>query len=80
MRLQDKTVLIASIFGLISQDRAAANDAAAPAGSVSEVVITGQQPSDLANSGTKTETPLIETHRPSRSLTGMTSICGSYKI
>ena len=61
MRLQDKTVLIASIFGLISQDRAAANDAAAPAGSVSEVVITGQQPSDLANSGTKTETPLIET-------------------
>ena len=61
MRLQGRTVLIASIFGLVSQDPAAANDAAAPAGSVSEVVITGQQPSDLANSGTKTETPLIET-------------------
>ncbi len=61
LRIMGGTLLMASIFGLGSQGAAADDSGAAAAGPVSEVVITGQQPSDVAGSGTKTITPLIET-------------------
>jgi iron complex outermembrane receptor protein len=61
LRITGGTLLMASVFGLGSHASVAADDGAAAAGPVSEVVITGQQPSDFAASGTKSDTPLIET-------------------
>jgi hypothetical protein len=61
LRITGGTLLMASVFGLGSQGAAADDAGAASAGPISEVVITGQQPGDIAASGTKTDTPLIET-------------------
>ena len=51
----------ASVFALGSQGSVAADSDSGSASSLSEVVITGQHPDDVASSGTKSDTPLIET-------------------
>src|SRR6185437_8363180 len=69
MRTGAPLLVAASVLGLGSQSAVAADsasdagssDSASAATPASEVVITGQQPSDVAASGTKSETPLIET-------------------
>src|SRR5690242_10292430 len=67
MRTAGPLLVAASVLGLSSQGSAAADsssDSAAGAAATtpaSEVVITGQQPSDVAASGTKSDTPLLET-------------------
>lgn len=68
MRWGGTLLTAASVFALGSQGSVAADDdaadsdsGAARSASLSEVVITGQHPDDVASSGTKTDTPLIET-------------------
>jgi len=69
MRTGGPLLVAASVLGLGPQGSVAADSASgadsagntASATPASEVVITGQQPSDVAASGTKSETPLIET-------------------
>jgi iron complex outermembrane recepter protein len=51
----------ASVFALGSQGSTAAADSDSEGATLSEVVITGQHPDDVAASATKTDTPLIDT-------------------
>jgi iron complex outermembrane receptor protein len=60
MRVGGTLLTAASVFLLGPQGSAAA-DGDSESSSLSEVVITGQHPDDVASSGTKTDTPLIET-------------------
>jgi iron complex outermembrane receptor protein len=70
MRTGGPLLVAASVLVLVSQGSVAADSAGDPNGGTSaapntppasEVVITGQQPWDVAASGTKTNTPLVET-------------------